>query len=200
MSGAYHRRRDSPARRRRGSGRPRGRRARPAHLRSGLPGRPAARLDADGQRRGGAGARRRSARATSRSTAGSTPRTSSRTTPTARSSCAGRASSSARARSWTTFDEHTQAVPFAVARGPRRDRASTARPSTTGLVVTIRESAGTAADMPDRVPAGTAPTTPVRLRVEQVSSVEHAIVLGVPRRRRRRRGAADRPASAGRWS
>ena len=49
-----------------------------------------------------------------------------------------------------------------------------------GLVVVPRESVGTAADVVDRVPAGTAPSTPVRLWVEQVSSVEHAIVLGVP--------------------
>lgn len=51
-----------------------------------------------------------------------------------------------------------------------------------GLVVVPRESVGTAADVADRVPAGTSPTTPVRLWVEQVSSVEHAIVLGVPGR------------------
>jgi len=31
------------------------------------------------------------------------------------------------------------------------------------------------------VPAGTDPLTPVRLRIEQLSSVEHAIVAGVPR-------------------
>ena len=43
-----------------------------------------------------------------------------------------------------------------------------------------RESVGTAADVPDRVPDGTPPDRVVRLRVEQVSSVEHAIVLGVP--------------------
>jgi hypothetical protein len=30
------------------------------------------------------------------------------------------------------------------------------------------------------VPAGTPVETPVRLRIEQVSSIEHAIVLGVP--------------------
>jgi hypothetical protein len=47
--------------------------------------------------------------------------------------------------------------------------------------VVVRESEGTAADAPDRVPAGTDPSTPVRLRIEQVSSVEHAIVAGVPR-------------------
>jgi hypothetical protein len=52
----------------------------------------------------------------------------------------------------------------------------------TGLVVVPRESIGTAADVADRVPAGTSPTTPVRLRVDQISSVEHAIVLGVPGR------------------
>jgi hypothetical protein len=49
-----------------------------------------------------------------------------------------------------------------------------------GLVVVPRESVGTAAEAAELVPAGTAPETPVRLRVEQVSSVEHAIVLGVP--------------------
>jgi len=49
-----------------------------------------------------------------------------------------------------------------------------------GLVVVPRESVGTAKDVSDRVPDGTAPDTPVRLRVEQVSSVEHAIVVGMP--------------------
>jgi hypothetical protein len=50
-----------------------------------------------------------------------------------------------------------------------------------GLVVIPRESVGTAADIPDRVPSGTPAGTAVRLRVEQISSVEHAIVVGVPR-------------------
>ena len=49
-----------------------------------------------------------------------------------------------------------------------------------GLVVVPRESVGTAADVAGPRPAGTDPATPVRLRVEQVSSVEHAIVVGVP--------------------
>lgn len=49
-----------------------------------------------------------------------------------------------------------------------------------GLVVIPRESIGTAADIPDRVPADLAPTTAVRVRIEQVSSVEHATALGVP--------------------
>ncbi len=83
-------------------------------------------------------------------------------------------------RTWTTFDQHGQAVPFGVAEGLdviAVDESALAD----GLVVTIRESIGTAADTPDRVPPGTSPTTPVRLRVEQISSVEHAIALGVPR-------------------
>ena len=49
-----------------------------------------------------------------------------------------------------------------------------------GLVVVTRESEGTAADVPDRVPAGTPPTTPIRLRVEFLSTIDHALVLGVP--------------------
>ena len=47
-------------------------------------------------------------------------------------------------------------------------------------MVVIRESEGTAADIADRVPPGTPSETPARLRIEQVSSVEHAIVVGVP--------------------
>jgi hypothetical protein len=49
-----------------------------------------------------------------------------------------------------------------------------------GLVVVIRESEGTAAEIPDRMPEGTRPETRVRLRVEQLSSVDHAIACGVP--------------------
>jgi hypothetical protein len=49
-----------------------------------------------------------------------------------------------------------------------------------GLVTVFREAEGTASDVPDRLPDGTPPATPVRLRVEQLSIVDHAIVLGVP--------------------
>jgi len=49
-----------------------------------------------------------------------------------------------------------------------------------GLVVLPRESVGTVADAPERAPAGTPPSTPLRLRIDLVSSVEHAIVAGVP--------------------
>lgn len=80
---------------------------------------------------------------------------------------------------WVTFEDDRERVDFEVLEGLDRiavdDSALDA-----GLVVVTRESVGTAADVADRVPAGTAATTPVRLRIDQVSSIEHAIVLGVP--------------------
>jgi len=52
-----------------------------------------------------------------------------------------------------------------------------------GLVVIPRESEGTAAELPADIAAvlpAMVPSTPVRLRIEQVSAVEHAIAAGVP--------------------
>ena len=49
-----------------------------------------------------------------------------------------------------------------------------------GLIVVPRESVGRAADLPDRAPDGQPDDTPVRARIEQISSVEHAIVVGFP--------------------
>ena len=43
-----------------------------------------------------------------------------------------------------------------------------------GLVTLARESVGTAAEVADQLPARLPPETPVRLRIEQLSSVEHA--------------------------
>ncbi|MGP1673726.1 MAG: hypothetical protein ACTS8Z_00755 [Candidatus Limnocylindrales bacterium] len=84
-------------------------------------------------------------------------------------------------RHWTTVDEHRDAVDFEVREG--LDAIAVDHQALeAGLVVVPRESVGTAADALDRVPDGTAPTTPMRLRVEQVSSVEHAVVVGVPLR------------------
>jgi len=80
---------------------------------------------------------------------------------------------------WATVDEHREVVDFAVREGLDEIAIDHAALDT-GLIVVPRESVGTAADAPDRVPDGTAPTTPMRLLVEQVSSVEHATVLGVP--------------------
>lgn len=84
-----------------------------------------------------------------------------------------------RGGAWETVDEHRQAVDFELREGLASiaiDHAALDE----GLVVVPRESVGTAADLADRVPPGTPPETPARLRVDQVSSVEHAVVLGVP--------------------
>ena len=84
-----------------------------------------------------------------------------------------------RAPRWETVDEHVQAVEFEIHEG--LDSIGVARDDLdAGLVVVQRESVGTAAEALDRVPSGTPPETPLRLRVEQISSVEHAIVMGVP--------------------
>jgi hypothetical protein len=80
---------------------------------------------------------------------------------------------------WRTVDEGRQAVDFEVREGLDAiavDHAALAE----GLVVLPRESVGTVADAPDRVPVDTPPSTPLRLRIDLVSSVEHAIVAGVP--------------------
>lgn len=80
---------------------------------------------------------------------------------------------------WTDLDDRRERVPFEVREG-LDSIAIDDEALDEGLVVVVRESEGTAADVPDRVPAGTDPTALVRLRIEQVSSVEHAIVVGVP--------------------
>jgi hypothetical protein len=81
---------------------------------------------------------------------------------------------------WRTLEDETDRVPFSV----DAEGASIAVDGEAlgpGLVVLPRESDGTAGEVPDRIPAGMSPRTPIRLRIEQVSSVEHAVVLGVPR-------------------
>jgi hypothetical protein len=80
---------------------------------------------------------------------------------------------------WRAVDDQREAVPFEVHEGLDGIRIRH-EDLDDGLVVLPRESVGAAADVPDRLPAGTDPTTPVRLRVQLVSSVEHAVVLGVP--------------------
>jgi hypothetical protein len=82
-------------------------------------------------------------------------------------------------RAWTTVDEHRQSVDFEVREG--LDGIAVDHDAIAdGLIVIPRQSVGKAADAPDRVPPGTAPDLPLRLRVEQLSSVEHATVAGVP--------------------
>lgn len=84
-------------------------------------------------------------------------------------------------RRWEPVDEHVEVVEFGVSEGLDRIGVDHAV-LRDGLVVVPRESTGTAADVPDRVPDGTPPETPVRLQVHIVSSIEHATVLGVPTR------------------
>lgn len=82
-------------------------------------------------------------------------------------------------QAWRTLGERREQVPFEVREGLTAIGVDAAALGP-GLVVVPRESEGVAADVADRVPPGTPPTTPVRFVIEQVSSVEHAIVLGVP--------------------
>jgi hypothetical protein len=82
-------------------------------------------------------------------------------------------------RGWRVFEDQREAVRFEVREGLDAigiDHAAL----DAGLVVVPRESMGHAADLPDRIPPGLASDTPVRARIDQISSVEHAIVLGVP--------------------
>ncbi len=80
---------------------------------------------------------------------------------------------------WTTVDEGREVVPFELAEG-LDSIAVDGSALDVGLVVIPREAPGRAGDVADRVPPGTSPGTPARAVIEQVSSVEHAIVLGVP--------------------
>jgi hypothetical protein len=80
---------------------------------------------------------------------------------------------------WVAFEDHRETVPFEVSEG--LDRIAVNGGSLDeGLIVVTRESVGTAADLGDRVPEGTDPTTPARLRLELLTSVDHVLVLGVP--------------------
>lgn len=83
---------------------------------------------------------------------------------------------------WVAFEDNREAVAFEIHEG-LDSIAVDSEVLGDGVVVVVRESIGTAGDMRDRAPAGFAPMTPVRLRIEQVSSVDHALVLGVPARR-----------------
>ena len=84
---------------------------------------------------------------------------------------------------WQTFDDERLAVPFGLTeRGQHVVIDSEALGD--GLVVVPRESVGIAADLTADAVAGSlpslAPQTPVRLRIEQVSAVDHATAAGVP--------------------
>jgi hypothetical protein len=80
---------------------------------------------------------------------------------------------------WETVEDSRELVPFTVGEGLESIRID-GDALDVGLVVVPREAVGVAADIPDRVPEGTPPEIPARVWVEQVSSVEHVIVIGVP--------------------
>ncbi len=80
---------------------------------------------------------------------------------------------------WVAFEDERQSVPFQVNEG-LDSIAIDADALDHGLVVVPRESAGRAEDLAERAPDGIDAETPVRLRIDQVSSVEHAAVLGLP--------------------
>lgn len=101
-------------------------------------------------------------------------------------------------RTWRTLDDDRTAVPFGIEeRGAYLGVDLDALGD--GLVVVPREAVGTASELPEgTLPAsiGLASSTPVRLRIDQLSAVEHATIAGVVRP-----GPDDRPmltAGAGR--
>jgi hypothetical protein len=83
-------------------------------------------------------------------------------------------------RRWRTLEDEVMAVPFGLEERTAFVAVDAARLDE-GLAVIVRESVGTAADAPDRVPPGTAPSLALRHRIHQVSAVEHAFVSGAPR-------------------
>jgi hypothetical protein len=82
--------------------------------------------------------------------------------------------------SWHRLDEDRTAVDFDIREGLESiaiDHAALGD----GLVVIPREAVGAAGEIPEIVGDAIPAATPVRLRIEQVSSVEHAVALGQPR-------------------
>ncbi|HYO41806.1 MAG TPA: hypothetical protein VES19_01290 [Candidatus Limnocylindrales bacterium] len=84
-----------------------------------------------------------------------------------------------RNRRWTTLEANREVVPFDINEALDHIAVDGAELDE-GLVVVTRESIGTAADLGDRAPAGTPPEARARLRIDLLSSVDHALVLGVP--------------------
>jgi hypothetical protein len=80
---------------------------------------------------------------------------------------------------WRTVADNREVVPFALA-GGIASIAVDGDALDDGLVVVVRHAEGLASEIPERIPEDVPPATPVRLRVELVSTVEHALALGVP--------------------
>jgi hypothetical protein len=84
-----------------------------------------------------------------------------------------------RGSGWSAVEDQREAVPFMIA-GGLESIAVDAASLDEGLVVVTRGSEGTAGEIPDRLPGETDPATPVRVRVQHLSTIDHALVLGVP--------------------
>ncbi len=96
-----------------------------------------------------------------------------------------------RGRRWQILSEARDLVPFQVNEG--LDSIGIDGDALgVGLVVLPRESVGAAAEAPGLLPEGLDPATKVRLRVEQVSAVEHATIVGTPALEQVRPAGADR--------
>jgi hypothetical protein len=84
---------------------------------------------------------------------------------------------------WQTFDDERLAVPFGLVDRGQRVAVDTDALGD-GLVVVPRESIGRASDLREEAVGGTLPALPpdrpVRLRLEQVGSTDHATAAGVP--------------------
>jgi hypothetical protein len=85
---------------------------------------------------------------------------------------------------WQTFDDDRMAVPFRLSEEGEHVSID-ADALGDGLVAVPRESEGVASDLTEDAVSGELPAmppeTPVRLRIEHVSAVEHATAAGVPR-------------------
>jgi hypothetical protein len=80
---------------------------------------------------------------------------------------------------WSAFEDSRESVEFQVREGLDGIGVD-ATSLDVGLIVVPRHSVGVAGDVTGRAPSEIDPATPVRAIIEQISSVEHAIVLGVP--------------------
>lgn len=81
---------------------------------------------------------------------------------------------------WRSLDATRRGVPFTLDEGLDSLAVDEAALDE-GLVVIPRESTGRAGDAPDALPPGLDAASEVRLRIEQLSTVDHAIACGVPR-------------------
>ncbi len=84
-----------------------------------------------------------------------------------------------RAAAWRTFEDNREQVAFEIREGLAAI-AIDGGALDAGLVVVPRVSTGVAADLGERAPDDLPGDAPVRATIEQLSSVEHAVVLGVP--------------------